>query len=74
MSTWQHHRGRVAALSRDRAADDPELLAERLSLRAERLAEHVDREVAKAPPLTADQLSRIAALLRTPATTPAVRP
>ena len=74
MSTWQHHRGRVAALSRDRAPDDPELLDERLSLRAERLADHVQRVVSQAPPLTEAQRDRIAALLRVPATTPAVRP
>jgi hypothetical protein len=59
-----HHRGRVAALSRDRAPNDPELVDARRSLRAECLAEHVSRVIAEAPPLSDEQLSRIAALLR----------
>jgi len=65
MPTWTHHRARVASLSRDRAANDPELLVEKLNLKAERLAQHVARVVAEAPPLTPEQRDRIAALLRT---------
>lgn len=61
--TWQHHRARIASLSRDRTADDPELIEARRSLRAERLATHIRDEVAKWPPLTADQINRIAVLL-----------
>jgi hypothetical protein len=64
MPTWTHHRARVASLSRDRAANDPELLAEKLNLRAERLAQHVARVVSEAPPLSPEQRDRIAALLR----------
>jgi len=74
MPKWTTHRARVAALSRDRAPNDPELLAARLDLRAERLALHVQRVVSEAPPLTEAQRDRIAVLLRAPATTPAVRP
>ena len=62
--SWTHERARVAGLSRDRAPDDPELLAARLNLRAERLAAHVEKIVAQAPPLTSAQRDRIAALLR----------
>ena len=60
-----HHRARIAALSRDRDPNDPELVDARRSLRAETLAEHVSRVIAEAPPLSDDQLSRVAALLRT---------
>ncbi len=59
-----HERGRVAALSRSRNADDPELVTARINLRAEKLAAHVAKVVAVAPPLTAEQRGRIAALLR----------
>ncbi len=58
-----HHRARVASLSRDRAADDPELTAARAELRAATLAAHVARVVDQAPPLTDEQRARIAALL-----------
>ena len=40
------------------------LIEARRSLRAETLAEHVSRVIAEAPPLSDEQLSRIAALLR----------
>jgi hypothetical protein len=59
-----HHRARVAALSRDRDDGDPELVDARRSLRAELLAEHVAEAVSQAPPLSAEQLDRVAALLR----------
>lgn len=59
-----HHRARVGALSRDRQPNDPELMEARRSLRAECLAEHVARVIAEAPPLSDEQLTRIAALLR----------
>lgn len=63
MSTWTHYRARVASLSRDRAADDPELLEARRNLRAIRLEEHVAQVVAQAPPLSTEQRHRIAQLL-----------
>lgn len=63
MSTWTHERARIAALSRSRAADDPEIVDARRNMRAERLAQHVAEVVAKAPPLTKEQRQRIAALL-----------
>ena len=62
-STAAHHRARIAALSRDRKPDDPELLDAGRDLAYERLAEHVRKVVDAAPPATADQLARIAAIL-----------
>lgn len=61
---WTHHRARVAALSRDRSPDDPELINARRDLRAERLADHIADVVNAAPPLTNEQRARLAALLR----------
>ena len=63
MSSWTHERARVAALTRSRTDDDPELVDARRNLRAERLALHVERVVAELPPLTESQCQRIAALL-----------
>ncbi|BDB42841.1 MULTISPECIES: hypothetical protein [Mycobacterium] len=63
-SETAHYRARIGALSRDRKPDDPELVEARRALRAHQLAEHVARVVAQAPPLTAEQRERIAAILR----------
>jgi hypothetical protein len=57
-------RGKIAALSRSRRPDDPELVEARRNLRAERLADHVRKVVAEAPSLTDEQRDRIAAILR----------
>lgn len=62
-ATAAHHRARIAALSRDRAADDPEIICARRDLAAARLADHVERVIADAPPLTGEQRAHIAALL-----------
>lgn len=64
MASWTHHRARVAALSRDRKPQDPELQDARQRLKAARLEEYVRRTVASWPPLTAEQCDRIAILLR----------
>lgn len=61
--TLYHHRARVAALSRDRSPDDPQLLDARRDLRAERLAQAIERTVAEAPPLTDAQRDRLTSLL-----------
>ena len=58
-----HHRARIAALSRDRASDDPELAGARRDLRAARLEEYIERTLAEAPPLTDEQLDKLAVLL-----------
>lgn len=62
--SWTAERARVASLSRSRTANDPDLLNARRNLRTERLAEHIARVVAEAPPLTPDQRDRLATLLR----------
>ncbi len=62
--SWTTERARVASLSRSRTADDPDLLGARRDLRAERLAEHIKRIAAEAPPLTDEQVSRLTTLLR----------
>ena len=62
--SWTHDWARVAALSRDRTPDDPDLLAAKRDLRASRAEEYIKRLVAEAPALSEDQRSRIAALLR----------
>ena len=67
LSSWTEHRGRVAALSRSRDANDPDLINARLELRAARLADYIQRTVNAAPPLTAEQRDRLALLLASPA-------
>lgn len=59
-----HPRARVAALSRSRTPNDPDLLDAKRVLRAERLAEYIQRTVDEAPPLTPEQRDRRALLLR----------
>jgi hypothetical protein len=59
-----HHNARIGALSRSRREDDPELLGARRDLRAAKLAAYVSKVVAEAPPLTNEQIDRIAVLLR----------
>jgi hypothetical protein len=58
------HRGRVAALSRSRSADDPDLIAARENLKAARLEAYIEKVVDSAPPLSAEQRDRLALLLR----------
>lgn len=68
--SWTSERARYASLSRSRPADDPDLLAARRDLRAERAAEYIKNLVDAAPPLTAEQRARLAALLAPPVTLP----
>lgn len=60
---WTNARARIAALSRSRQPDDPELLAARAELKAARFAEHVEQVVDAAPALTAAQRAELVALL-----------
>ena len=71
MSDWTKARGKVAALTRSRTPDDPELVEARNKLResraaheAERFVAYVERIVAEAPPLTDEQRDKLAVLLR----------
>lgn len=62
--SWTQDRARVASLTRSRAADDPDLIAARQSLKAARLEDYIRRAVDVAPPLTAAQRARLALLLQ----------
>lgn len=64
MSNILHERARIAALSRSRQADDPELVAARRNLKVLRLEEHIESVLGKAPALTDEQRSKLAELLR----------
>ena len=55
---------RVSALSRSRSADDPSLQDARRHLRFVGLEEHIQRVEDAAPPLTAEQVEELAAILR----------
>ena len=56
-------RARVAAMTRHHpGSEEANDLARRF--KAERLAQHIDRVVESAPPLTEEQRARLAALLR----------
>lgn len=57
--------GQVAALSRRRSPDDPQLLAARRDLAAHQIEQYISRVVAGAPALTDDQRARIGDLLLT---------
>ncbi|WP_439592392.1 hypothetical protein [Microbacterium sp.] len=63
-TTIQGARARVAAFTRSRAADDPDLVDARRDLAAANLEKHITRVVADAPPLTDAQRTRLASLLR----------
>lgn len=59
-----HHRAKIGALSRSRRPDDPELVDARRSLAAERITEHIEKILAEAPPLSDEQRTKLAELLR----------
>lgn len=64
MSATNHYKAKVGALSRSRSAEDPELLSARRELKTITLSEHVAKVVNSWPPLTPEQLDRVAVLLR----------
>jgi hypothetical protein len=55
-------RARIAGLSRDRAAKDPELLDARAQLAVQNIINFVTKILEKAPPISAEQRQRITAL------------
>ncbi len=56
---WTHHRARVAALSRDRAPDDPDLRAARAALAPDGAVLVVDEKVADAFTAPGDEAERL---------------
>jgi hypothetical protein len=60
---WRSEHGRVAALSRSRSPDDPALIAARRALGLARTEDSIRRAIESAPPLDADALARIRALI-----------
>jgi hypothetical protein len=61
--SWTQDRARVAALSRSRTPDDPDLADARRALRAARAEDYIRALVDAAPPLTEDQKRRLSVLL-----------
>jgi hypothetical protein len=54
---------RIAALSRHRPRDDPELVVARRDFWAEEIADHIAKVVSEAPPLTDAQVGKIVSIL-----------
>jgi len=57
-------KSRLGAYERHRGPNDPATLDARRDLRAAVLEDHIKRIVDQAPPLTAEQIDRLAVLLR----------
>lgn len=64
MSEILHHRAKVGALSRSRTPDDAELVAAKADLAKAKIDARIDELVAAAPPLTDEQRTRLAELLK----------
>lgn len=62
--SWKQARAKLANLSRTADRDDPRLADLRRDIRAGRLEEYVKSVLAEAPPLTDEQRTRLAELLR----------
>ena len=57
-------RGKLARLSRDLPADHPEIVSLRTELKLDRAAEYIETFLATTPPLTDEQRTRLAELLK----------
>lgn len=64
MSEILHHRAKIAALSRSRKPDDPELLVEKKRLAQAKTNARIEALIADAPPLSDEQRTRLAELLK----------
>jgi hypothetical protein len=66
--TSAHHRARIAGLSRavrnGERTDDTELVDAQRDFATARIADYIDKVLAEAPPLTDQQRTRLAELLR----------
>jgi hypothetical protein len=63
-TTWKTKRAQIARRSQDLPPNAPELIELRQELKEQRLAEYIEHVLAAAPPLTAEQRTRLAELLR----------
>lgn len=64
MSDILHERARIGSLSRSRPDDDSELVDARRNLAAAKLSEYIAKVLSAAPPLTDEQRTKLAELLR----------
>lgn len=64
LSSKFHDRAVVAALTRSREPNDPELIEARRKLRESSLADVIRKAVSEAPPLQPEQVDRLVVLLR----------
>ena len=69
MSSWTHERARIAALTRairagERPVDDPALPEARRNLKAARAADYIRKVLEEAPPLSDEQRTQLAELLK----------
>ena len=62
MSEWTQRRAQVASLTRHRP-NDPRTTELRRNLAADRLAAHIEKVVADAPPFTPEQTARLVAVI-----------
>lgn len=63
---WKTYRAKVAALTRSRPADDPELVEAQAQLRYLRAEEVIRKIVDAAPPLTREQRWKLSVLMKPP--------
>ena len=62
--SWQSKRARIARLSKDLPKDHPELQRLRTELRTHRTAEYIEKILDAWPPLTDEQRTKLAELLK----------
>ena len=63
-TSWMHKRGKLARLSRDLPADHPDIVALRTELKLDRAAEYLTDLLSGTPPLSDEQRTRLAELLK----------
>lgn len=61
--SWTTDRARIAALSRSRTPDDPDLIQARRALGLARTVERVRQAIEDAPPLDAETAARLRSLI-----------